>query len=62
VINRLLMVRGNLTTSKYAALAKCSTDTALRDIQELVGRGVLVANAGAVGHELSPWFGGSGWE
>ena len=35
---------GNLTTSKYAALAKCSSDTALRDVKELVGWGVLVQN------------------
>ena len=33
---------GNLTTSKYAKLANCSPDTALRDIQALVGLGVLV--------------------
>lgn len=30
-----------LTTSKWAAIAKCSQDTALRDITELLGRGVL---------------------
>jgi len=35
---------GKLTTSKWAALAKCSQDTALRDIGELVERGVLVRN------------------
>lgn len=46
VINRLLDdFKGNLTTSKYAQLAKCSTDTALRDIRELVERGILVLNA-----------------
>jgi Fic family protein len=38
--------RGFLTTSKYAKLAKCSTDTALRDIQELLERGVLLKNPG----------------
>lgn len=32
---------GPLTTSKWAKIAKCSTDTALRDIQELVGFGLL---------------------
>jgi Fic family protein len=43
VINRLLDgFEGGLTTSKYAKLAKCSADTALRDIQDLVNRGVLV--------------------
>jgi Fic family protein len=33
---------GSLTTSKYAKLTKCSADTALRDIRELVERGILV--------------------
>ncbi len=43
VINRLLdQFDGNLTTSKYAALAKCSQDTAYRDILELIERRVLV--------------------
>ncbi|HRX86486.1 MAG TPA: Fic family protein, partial [Phycisphaerae bacterium] len=42
VINRMLdNFKGNLSTSKYAKLAKCSTDTALRDIRDLVDRGVL---------------------
>ncbi|MBM4114241.1 MAG: Fic family protein, partial [Phycisphaerae bacterium] len=46
VINRLLNdFEGHLTTSKYATLAKCSADTALRDIQGLVERGVLVRNS-----------------
>jgi len=45
LINRMLGDwKGHLTTSKYAKLAKCSTDTALRDIQELVERGILVKN------------------
>lgn len=45
VINRLMNgFKGFLNTSKYAKLAKCSTDTALRDIRELVARGVLVQN------------------
>ena len=35
---------GFLNSSKYAALAKCSTDTALRDITDLVARGVLDRN------------------
>ena len=47
VINRLVEgFEGNLTTSKYAKLAKCSEDTALRDIQALVGRGILGQNEG----------------
>lgn len=46
VINRLLDgFEGKLTTSKWAALTKSSQDTALRDIQQLVERGVLVRNA-----------------
>ena len=49
VINRMLEddFQGHLTTSKYAKLAKTSADTALRDIQDLKGRGVLVQNPGA---------------
>ena len=42
VLNRLLDgFEGKLTSSKWAALAKCSADTALRDINELVALGVL---------------------
>jgi Fic family protein len=45
VINRLLDgFEGKLTTSKWAMLTKSSQDTALRDIQQLVDRGVLVRN------------------
>lgn len=45
VINRLVDgLEGSLTTSKWAALTKSSQDTALRDIQQLVERGVLVRN------------------
>lgn len=36
---------GNLTSSKWAKLTKASADTALRDINDLVGRGVLVKDA-----------------
>jgi hypothetical protein len=38
---------GKLTTSKWVTIAKCSSDTALRDIVDLVERGVLVRNPGA---------------
>ena len=42
VVNRLLDgFEGNLTSSKYAKLAKCSQDTAFRDIASLVERGIL---------------------
>jgi Fic family protein len=45
VLNRLLDgFEGKLTTSKWAKLAKCSHDTALRDIAALVERGILVRN------------------
>ena len=47
VINRLLNgFKGVLSTSKYAKLAKCSSDTALRDIRELVDSGILTPNPG----------------
>ena len=36
---------GNLTSSKWAQLAKCSQDTALRDIDDLVARGILTKRA-----------------
>lgn len=42
LVNRLLDgFDGKLTSSKWAAIAKCSADTALRDINELLARGVL---------------------
>ena len=47
VLNRLLDgFEGYLTTSKYAKLAHCSSDTALRDIQELLDGGILLRNPG----------------
>ncbi|HUR21498.1 MAG TPA: Fic family protein [Vicinamibacterales bacterium] len=47
VLNRVIDgFQGHLTTSKWASLAKCSTDTALRDITDLVEREVLVKNPG----------------
>ena len=42
LVNRLLDgLEGKLTSSKWAAINKCSPDTALRDITELLARGVL---------------------
>jgi Fic family protein len=32
---------GKLTSSKWAKITKCSTDTALRDIKDLIGKGIL---------------------
>jgi Fic family protein len=43
VLNKLLEgFTGNLTTSKWAKINKCSQDTALRDIQDLMNKGILV--------------------
>ncbi|GAA4011832.1 Fic family protein [Actimicrobium antarcticum] len=42
LVNRMLDgFDGKLTSSKWAAIAKCSPDTALRDISDLLVRGVL---------------------
>lgn len=39
--------KGNLTATKWAKIAKCSHDTALRDIQDLIKKGILIkTNAG----------------
>jgi len=48
IINRMLEddYEGFMNTSKYAKLAKCSNDTALRDIQELKERGIFIQNPG----------------
>jgi Fic family protein len=46
VVNRLLDgFEGKLTSSKWAKLTKCSQDTASRDINELVKRGILAKDA-----------------
>ncbi len=46
IINRLLDgFDGKLTSSKWAKLTKCSQDTALRDISDLLGRGMLAKEA-----------------
>jgi Fic family protein len=47
VVNRLLDgLKGKLTTEKWAKLTKSSHDTALRDIQDLVGKGILKQEKG----------------
>ena len=47
ILNRMLDgFKGHMNTSKYAKLAKCSTDTALRDIRNLLNKGLLVQNPG----------------
>jgi Fic family protein len=46
-LNRVLDgVDGKLTSSKYAKLVKCSSDSALRDIHDLMDKGILVRNPG----------------
>jgi Fic family protein len=46
VLNRTLDgFEGKLTSSKWAALAKCSQDTASRDIDDLLDRNILVKDA-----------------
>lgn len=42
LLNKLLNdFEGTLTSSKWAAIVKCSPDTALGDINDLLSRGVL---------------------
>ena len=42
LINKLLgPFEGKLSSSKWAKIAKCSADTALRDIQDLLNKGIL---------------------
>lgn len=46
IINLMLDdFKGHLNTSKYAKLAKCSKDTALRDITHLLNHGILKKNS-----------------
>lgn len=56
MLNRLLDgFEGKLTSSKWAAIAKCSPDTALRDINDLVALGALRRSTGggrSTGYEL----------
>ena len=48
IINHMLEdnFEGFMNTSKYAKMAKCSDDTALRDIQDLKSRDVFIQNPG----------------
>ncbi len=48
IINRMLEdnFAGFMNTAKYAKLAKCSNDTALRDIQALKARAIFIQNPG----------------
>lgn len=50
LLNKLLdKFEGKLNTSKWAKIAKCSQDTALRDIQNLVEQGVLLKTKAVAG-------------
>lgn len=50
VLNHVLDgMEGKLTNAKWAAIGKCSADTALRDINDLLERGVLRRLEGADG-------------
>lgn len=47
MLNKLMDgFEGKLTSSKWAKIAKCSPDTALRDIQDLIEKGVLEKEEG----------------
>ena len=47
MLNKLLDgFEGKLTSSKWATIGKCSPDTALRDIQDLVNQGILAKDPG----------------
>ncbi|WP_439392766.1 Fic family protein [Bradyrhizobium sp. PMVTL-01] len=47
MLNRLLDgFEGKLTSSKWAKIEKCSPDTALRDIRDLVDQGILAKDEG----------------
>lgn len=47
ILNRFMDgFEGSLTARKWAALGKCSVDTAQRDLNDLLARGLLVRNPG----------------
>lgn len=56
LLNRLLDgFDGKLTSSRWASIAKCSPDTALRDITQLMAMGMLRRSPGggrSTGYEL----------
>ncbi|MCC6253224.1 MAG: Fic family protein [Bacteroidia bacterium] len=58
MLNKLMdNFEGNLTTSKWSKMTKSSQDTALRDITDLVNKGILIkANSGgrSTHYELKP--------
>lgn len=58
MMNRLLDgFSGKLTTTKWGKICKCSQDTALRDIQDLIDKGILQKEASggrSTSYELKP--------
>jgi len=56
ILNKLFDgFNGKLTSSKWAKIAKCSSDTALRDIQDLIRKGILqkeIAGGRSTNYEL----------
>ena len=58
VLNRLLDgFEGKLTSSKWAKLTKSSQDTASRDLDDLIRKGILVRGAAggrSTSYELAP--------
>lgn len=48
MLNKLLdgFFEGKLTSSKWAKMAKCSSDTAIRDIKDLLEQGMLIKEPG----------------
>jgi len=63
MINRLLDgFTGKLTTTKWGKICKCSQDTALRDIQDLIKKDILQKEASggrSTNYELIPMPGGN---
>jgi Fic family protein len=43
IINRMLNgIEGKMTSSKWAKIAKCSKETAIRDIQDLISKNIMI--------------------
>jgi Fic family protein len=63
ILNKLMDgFEAKLTSSKWATIAKCSQDTALRDILDLVDRGILAkdpAGGRSTSYSLAPAIGSS---
>ena len=61
VLNSVLDgIEGKLTNARWASIGKCSADTALRDINDLLERGVLRRLEGggrSTGYALCGWKG-----